>query len=456
MLHFNTEPYIGIRRTDQSSAPNHQRGDQPPANHGTIPFANTSGTAQNPSQVLLEAPFVDGQSKEWRGSVQNCPNSQSSALEQLEADQPVQEGWCLQSSARNPSQELAERSPLMQLGWTMTRPTKKVKMKVDVVRSGLSCGEESGVRAQAPPPITYSAALRSGGRPQDTSDEGGRGDKRTEAITSRSIKVTLEIQQTLGVENLPRMLEGVRRFVEEYQALDPGAVLLPYDRGSTSTNPPIGSLDEFDKKNYFQAKKYFKCTNTWLLLKPPVTKEFLKQRELNGQKGPTPIYLRLWIQTTLPNTDLTDAFESVGGHLRRHDRIALNTSIKRRRCLKFLQVQSLDEDDIQAMWNKQITDEVGIDSATVTAPYDLTWWQNVVKDAHTSTDMVSEVVKSMFQDIGTIWVGKQLIGGMVCRIDLNRGGGIWSTKLDRGGGISKAQRSNLSKRDKGLSRQPKS
>ncbi len=93
----------------------------------------------------------------------------------------------------------------------------------------------------------------------------------------------------------------------------------------------------------------------------------------------------------------------------------------------------------------------------------------MVKDAHTSTDMVSEVVKSMFRDIGTIkatnnstpvdarvWVGKQLIGGMVCRIDLNRGGGIWSTKLDRGGRISKAQRPNLSNRDKGLSRQPKS
>ena len=112
------------------------------------------------------------------------------------------------------------------------------------------------------------------------------------------------------------MLEGVHCFVEEYQALDPGAVLLPYNRGSTDTNPPIGSLGEFDKKNYFQARKYFKCTNTWLLLKPPVTKEFLKQRELNGQKGPTPIYLRLWIQTTLPNTDLTDAFESVGSQLR--------------------------------------------------------------------------------------------------------------------------------------------
>jgi hypothetical protein len=83
---------------------------------------------------------------------------------------------------------------------------------------------------------------------------------------------------------------------------------------------------------------------------------------------------------------------------------------------------------------------------------------------------MSEVVKSMFRDIGTIkatdnstpvdaqvWVGKQLIGGMVCRIDLNKGdGGIRSTKLDRGGRISKVQRSNLSKRDKGLSRQPKS
>jgi hypothetical protein len=79
------------------------------------------------------------------------------------------------------------------------------------------------------------------------------------------------------------MLEGVHCFVEEYQALDPGAVLLlPYNRGSTDTIPPIRSLDEFDKKNYFQTKKYFNCTNTWLLLKPPVTKEFLKQRELNG------------------------------------------------------------------------------------------------------------------------------------------------------------------------------
>jgi hypothetical protein len=93
--------------------------------------------------------------------------------------------------------------------------------------------------------------------------------------------------------------------------LRPRGVLLPYDQGSTDTIPPIRSLHEFDKKNYFlQAKKYFNCTNTWLLLKPPVTKEFLKQRELNGQKGPTPIYLRLWIQTALPNTDLTDAFES--------------------------------------------------------------------------------------------------------------------------------------------------
>ena len=82
----------------------------------------------------------------------------------------------------------------------MTRPTKKVKMKVDRVRSGLNCGEESCVRAQAP--ITYSGALRSGGRLQDKSDEGVRGDKRMDAITSRSIKVTLEIQQMLGVENL--------------------------------------------------------------------------------------------------------------------------------------------------------------------------------------------------------------------------------------------------------------
>ena len=56
----------------------------------------------------------------------------------------------------------------------------------------------------------------------------------------------------------------------------------------------------------------------------------------------------------------------------------------------------------QALWNKQITDGVGIDSATVTAPYDLRWWQNVVKDAYTTTVMVSEVVQSMFRDIGTI------------------------------------------------------
>ena len=51
----------------------------------------------------------------------------------------------------------------------------------------------------------------------------------------------------------------------------------------------------------------------------------IKQRELNGQKGPTPIYLCLWIQMALPSINLTDAFESVGSQLRWHDRITLNT-----------------------------------------------------------------------------------------------------------------------------------
>ena len=125
MLNFNAETYVEIRRTDQCSAPDHQQVDQPPANHGTNPSTNTSGTAHKPSQVSLEAPFVDGQSNKRQGSIQNCLSSSSCALEQLEADQPVQEGWYLQSFARNPSQELSERSPLMQFGWTMTRPTKK-------------------------------------------------------------------------------------------------------------------------------------------------------------------------------------------------------------------------------------------------------------------------------------------------------------------------------------------
>ena len=105
----------------------------------------------------------------------------------------------------------------------------------------------------------------------------------------------------------------IQHFVEEYQALDEEAVLIPYKYhwSRVDTIPPIRSPNELGAKDYFHERKYFHCTKTWLLLKNPVTETFIRQRELNRQKGLVPIYLRLclWIQTALTSTDLSDAFE---------------------------------------------------------------------------------------------------------------------------------------------------
>ena len=271
-----------------------QRGDQPWGNHGHNPSATTPGRAQKHTKVLSNASVNSGQSKEWTKSDRNWPNSPAYNLEHFKDEPAPRKGWILQQHEGTNSPTVAERSLLKHFGWTLTRPTKKVKMREHESISaqtvvGMGIGD-SGTYGRT----TYSNGARTVSG-HDTNKRGTCVNSRA----SRTVKVTLTIQQQLGVENIQRMFEGVGRFLDGYQREDGEAELLPYNRDQEDTTPAIKSPPDLKwhslRNNYFQARRYINCTITWLLTKPPMSKELIRERAKNGGKGPTPIYVRLWI-----------------------------------------------------------------------------------------------------------------------------------------------------------------
>jgi hypothetical protein len=95
-------------------------------------------------------------------------------------------------------------------------------------------------------------------------------------MVNRRIGITLTIEQSSGVNNLHRMKEWVSHFLECFQELDGDLHSEPYRKEEIGTTTPIKTLYHinFDHE-YLEAAKYVKCTNIWILQKPPITKHFV-------------------------------------------------------------------------------------------------------------------------------------------------------------------------------------
>ena len=316
-MKFNTELYIGIRRTGKSNTPDHDGHPQP----GVITPASATTKAQEPlggSRVVVSS---QGGAKEPAKSVDQRLVSPIGAFQHWKDDPTHRQGRILCASEFIEATEAAEQSPLRHSGWESTEPTKKVKMRPasysDAVKSPT-------MKVKMTPPgehnissniaLTPSADLvsvkvsRNGGGmrcsvlvpPVLTHHGQGR------MVTCR-IGITLTIEQSSGVNNLHRLKEGVSHFLECFQELDGDLHLEPYRKEEIGTTTPIKTLSHinFDHE-YPEAAKYVKCTNIWILHKPPITEHFVQQRIQAGQKGPTPIFARIVISSSLTLSDFTE------------------------------------------------------------------------------------------------------------------------------------------------------
>ena len=72
--------------------------------------------------------------------------------------------------------------------------------------------------------------------------------------------------------------------------------------------PPIQSPSGISFRGiYLKASEYIKCTNKWLLGKPPINDDFIQQRKQEGQKGPTRIYVHFYIRSTSASSYLHES-----------------------------------------------------------------------------------------------------------------------------------------------------